>query len=66
LVDNLIASKEFDFKHDDFEVVYVVDLFGGYKELKYKNEQIAVVHYPLTFKLLTAITLHFIVHKVLP
>ena len=65
--DYLMASEEFDFKHDDFEVVRVVDLFGGYEELKHKNEQIAAVRYPLTFKSSTAssVTLHFIAHKVL-
>jgi len=36
-----MASEEFDFKHNNFDIVRVrvVDLFGGYKEHKQTQER---------------------------
>ena len=52
-----MASEEFDFKHNNFDIVRVrvVDLFGGYKEHKHKNEKTASGSLDtLTFKSSTA------------
>ena len=37
--------SESEFNHDDFEVVRVVDLFGGYEELRHKDKDIETVSF---------------------
>ncbi len=32
-----------EYNHDDFEVLRIVDRFGGYEELRHKNQDIAAV-----------------------